>query len=284
MENSRHQRWRRPLMKSAISSPLRLKRKMIKFCYLYISLRHDLVSRRKQKGLTTPSPYNRNSLKRVVRTKRLQKPISAPRRLFGRYENSVADSLQVWLRGEPLTSTYGREARARQCCKLLPRYNANGSLYRKLKPNHGQGSSGYMFKEDKTHRGGPSAGQLCGAARAARHVASLHRTAEGISRLLLRCASPPRCCGDVQHFKPGLERRRGGCKLREERRATCTVCPWPDTDAAPSLDQVRVRVASRAASLFPRGLRDNKSIPSLLVALVRSQPRGHASKGPPTDT
>ena len=212
------------------------------------------------------------------------KPISAPRRVSGCYGNLVVDSLQMWLHGEPLTSTYGREARARQCRKVLPRYTADGSLYRKLTPNHAQGSSGYMFEEDMTRRGGPSTGQSCGATRAARHVALLPRTAEGISRLLLRCASSPQICGDVHRFKPGWERARGGCGLREERRATCTVCQWPDTDAAASLDQVRVGVASRAASMCPRAFRGSKSTPSLFVALVRSRPRGDASKGPPTDT
>ena len=231
-----------------------------------------------QKGYTTPlKPYNRNSLKRLVRTKRLQKPISAPRRLSGRSGNLVADSLQVWLHGKLLTSTYGREARARQCSKVLPRCNADGSLDRKHKPNHGQGSSEDMFEEDMTRRGGPSAGQSCGAARAARHVASLPRTAEGISRLLLRCASSPRACDDVQRFKPGWERGRGGCRSREERRATCTVCQCLDTDAAASLDQVRVGAAPRAATLCPRALRDSKNRPSLFVALVQRRPRGHAS-------
>ena len=168
--------------------------------------------------------------------------------------------------------------------KWRSRYTVDGSLYRKLKPNHAQGSSENMFEEDVTRRGGPSAGQSCGAARAARHVSSLPRTAEGISRLLHRCASSPRACDDVQRFKPGWERGRGGCGLREERHATCTVCPWPDTDAALSLDQVRVGVASRAASMCPRAFRGSKSRRSLFVALVRSRPRGHASKGPPTDT
>ena len=87
--------------------------------------------------------------------------------------------------------------------KWCSRYTADDSLYRKIKPHHGQGSSGYMFEEDMTRRGGPSAGQSCGAARAARHVASLPRTAEGISRLLRRCASLTRACDDVQAFKPG---------------------------------------------------------------------------------
>ena len=214
----------------------------------------------------------------------MQKPISAPRRLSGRYANLAVDSLRVWLHGEPLTFTYGREARARQCCKVLPWYNADGSLDRKRKPNHGQGSSGNMFEEDVTRRGGPSAGQSCGAARAARHVASLPRTAEGISRLLLRCASSPRTWDDVQRFNPGWERGRGGCRSRDERRTTCTVCQCPDTDAAPSLNQVRVGAAPRAASLCPRAFRDSKSGPRLFVALERSQPRGDASKGPPTDT
>ena len=166
--------------------------------------------------------------------------------------------------------------------KWRSRYTADGSLDRKLKPKHGQGSSGNMFEEDMTRRGEASAGQSCGAAREARHVASLPRTAEGISRLLLRCASLPRVFDDVQRFKPGWERGHGGCGLREERRATCTVCQWLDTDAAPSLDQVRVGAASTAGSMYPRGLRDSKSIPSLFVALVRSRPRGHASKGQPT--
>ena len=147
--------------------------------------------------------------------------------------------------------------------KRCSRYTADGSLDRKLKPNHGQGSSGYMFEEDMTRRGGPSAGQSCGAARAAPLVALLPHTVEGISRLLLRCASPPRCCGNVQHFKPGWERRRGGCGLPEERRATCTVCQWPDADAAPSLGQIGVGSAPRAATLCPRAFRDSKSRPSV---------------------
>ena len=69
--------------------------------------------------------------------------------------------------------------------KWRSRYTVDGSLNRKLKPNHAQGSSEDMFEEDMTRRGGPSAGQSCGAARAARHVASLPRMAESISRLLL---------------------------------------------------------------------------------------------------
>ena len=185
---------------------------------------------------------------------------------------------------EALPRRGGRAAlRGRGPKRRRPEQQVDGSLYRKLKPNHAQGSSGYMFEKDMTRRGGPSAGQSCGAARAARHVASLPRTAEDISRLLLRCASSPRVCGDVQRFKPDWERGCGGCGLREERRATCAVCQWPDTDAAPSLDQVRVGAAPRAASLYPRALRDSMSRPSLLVGLVRSRPRGHASKGLPSD-
>ena len=168
--------------------------------------------------------------------------------------------------------------------KWCSRFTVDGSLNRKLKPNHAQGSSGYIFEEDMTHRGGPSAGQACGAARAARHVVLLPRTEESISRLLLRCTSPPWCFCDAQLFKPGWERRRSGCGLREERRATCMDCPWPDTDAALALDQVRVGVASRAASMCPRAFRGSKSRRSLFVALVRSRPRGDASEGPPTDT
>ena len=132
--------------------------------------------------------------------------------------------------------------------KWCSRYTVDGSLYRKLKPNHGQGSFKYMFEEDMTRRGGPSTGQSCGAARAARHIASLLRKAEGTSRLLLRCALHYHGF-DVQRFKSGWERGRGGCGLREERRATCTVCQWPDIDAALALDQVRVGAASRAASM-----------------------------------
>ena len=151
-------------------------------------------------------------------------------------------------------------------------------------PTTAKAAPGTCFEEDVTRRGGPSAGQSCGAARAARHVASLPRTAEGISRLLLRCASSPRTWDDVQRFNPGWERGRGGCRSRDERRTTCTVCQCPDTDAAPSLNQVRVGAAPRAASLCPRAFRDSKSGPRLFVALERSQPRGDASKGPPTDT
>ena len=103
-----------------------------------------------------------------------------------------------------------------------------------------------------TRRGGPSAGQPCGAARAARHVASLPRTAEGISRLLLRCALSPRCCGNTEHFKPGWERGPGGCRLREERRATCTLCQCPDTNAASSTyTLVAATVVSARAQFFP---------------------------------
>ena len=101
------------------------------------------------------------------------KPISAPRRLSGCYENLVVDSLQVWLHDEPLTSTYGREARAQLCSEVFPPYTADGSLNRKLKPNHAQGSSGYMFEEDMTRRWATSAGRSCEIAHAAPLVALL---------------------------------------------------------------------------------------------------------------